>query len=76
MTKNKFYCQSSVCGREIPVDNKSRGMVIIDRRSYCSFEHAQTPKNADNYYLAKGVKKALKRGDLVEFGNLEKEINQ
>lgn len=75
MAKHELYCQNSNCGREIAVDNKSRGAVVADGRAYCSFEHAGIPKNADNYLLKKGVERAIKQGVLKEFGQLERKTD-
>ena len=62
------YCQYEQCGRDITL----AGGVISGKKVYCSFTHAGIDQDATKYFDVKGLQKMRRRGELVEFGHLEK----
>jgi hypothetical protein len=78
MVKDRFYCQSSGCGREIGGVNAKHlnGGVVVANRLYCCFEHGGIENNSVEFYDLKAVKKAVRNGTLKEFGQLEKSTSE
>ena len=76
MAKLELYCQNLDCCREISGNtNHLRGGVIVNKKLYCCYNHGNVEDTSRPFHNIKELKKEIRRGNLVEYGLLEKKAD-